>query len=101
MITLATKITLLRILLVPIVVILLYFPCKITCFLAALAFIAAALTDWFDGDIARSRHLVTNMGKFLDPLADKVLICSVLIMLVNLGWAPAWISLNAKMNLRQ
>ena len=49
MITLATKITLLRILLVPIVVILLYFPCKITCFLAALAFIAAALTDWFDG----------------------------------------------------
>ena len=93
MITLATKITLLRILLVPIVVILLYFPCKITCFLAALAFIAAALTDWFDGHIARSRHLVTNMGKFLDPLADKVLICSVLIMLVNLGWAPAWVVL--------
>ena len=93
MITLATKITLLRILLVPIVVILLYFPCRITCVLAALAFIAAALTDWFDGHIARSRHIVTNMGKFLDPLADKVLICSVLIMLVKLGWAPAWVVL--------
>ncbi|MBQ1419852.1 MAG: CDP-diacylglycerol--glycerol-3-phosphate 3-phosphatidyltransferase, partial [Desulfovibrio sp.] len=90
-ITLATKITLMRVILVPVVVALLYFEGVITCRLAALAFILASITDWLDGYIARSCHMVSNMGKFLDPLADKVLICSVLIMLVMLGWAPAWV----------
>lgn len=91
MITLATKITLLRILLVPVVVVLLYFEGPVTCVLATLAFILAALTDWFDGYVARHMHMVTNMGKFLDPLADKVLICGVLITFVMYGWAPAWV----------
>lgn len=91
MLTLATKITLLRILLVPVVVLLLYFESPVNCVLATLAFIVAALTDWFDGYVARHMHMVTNMGKFLDPLADKVLICGVLITFVMYGWAPAWV----------
>ena len=91
MLTLATKITLLRILLVPLVVVLLYFESRTNCILAAIAFAAAGITDWMDGYVARHHHMVTNMGKFLDPLADKLLICAVLIMLVDLGWAPAWV----------
>lgn len=91
MLNLANKISLLRILMAPLVVILLYFPGRITCVLAALVFIFAAITDWVDGYIARRSNMVTSMGKFLDPLADKLLICSVLIMFVDLSWAPAWV----------
>lgn len=88
---LANKITLLRILMVPLIIVLLYFEGQVFCFLAACAFGFASLTDWVDGYIARRRNMVTSMGKFLDPLADKVLICSVLIMFVHLHWAPAWV----------
>ena len=91
MLNLANKITLLRILMTPLVVALLYFEGPISCFLATLAFTFASITDWVDGYVARRSNMVTRMGKFLDPLADKVLICSVLIMFVKLGWAPAWI----------
>lgn len=75
----------------PIVIVLLYCHGPVTCVLAALAFVVAAFTDWYDGYVARRENMVTNMGKFLDPLADKVLICAVLIMFTALGWAPAWI----------
>lgn len=91
MLNLANKITLLRILLAPLVVLLLYFEGPVTCVLAALAFVFASITDWADGYIARRSNMVTSMGKFLDPLADKVLICSVLIMFVKLAWVPAWV----------
>ncbi len=91
MLNLANKITLLRILMTPLVVLLLYFQGPVLCILAVLAFIFAALTDWMDGYIARRENMVTSMGKFLDPLADKVLICSVLIMFVELNWASAWV----------
>ena len=91
MLNLANKITLLRMLMTPLVVLLLYFEGPVTCVLATLAFIFASITDWADGYIARRSNMVTSMGKFLDPLADKVLICSVLIMFVKLGWAPAWV----------
>lgn len=91
MLNLANKITLLRILLTPLVILLLYFPAPVTCIIAVLLFILASVTDWIDGYIARRENMVTSMGKFLDPLADKVLICSVLIMFVQLGWAQAWV----------
>ncbi len=91
MLNLANKITLLRILMVPLVVFFLYLQGPVFCTLAAVAFVFAAITDWLDGYIARRFNLVSSMGKFLDPLADKVLICSVLIMFVHLGWAPAWV----------
>ena len=64
-----------------------------TCLLATIFFIVAILTDLADGFWARKYNQVTNFGKFLDPLADKVLIASVMIMLTALNWIPAWIAI--------
>lgn len=95
---LPNTLTLTRILAAPIIVLLLYcelwFNWHIASIMAAVVFMLASLTDMFDGMIARQQNLITNLGKFLDPLADKLLICSVLIMLVRMGpeWkVPAWV----------
>ena len=59
--------------------------------LAAVVFIIAAITDSLDGYIARKHHLITTLGKFIDPLADKVLVIAAMLALIELGRVPAWI----------
>ena len=93
MFNLPNCLTLTRIFAAPLVVVLLYHEGPLACFGAALLFTLASVTDLLDGHIARRDNLVTSFGKFLDPLADKVLICSVLIMLTYLNWIAAWIAI--------
>lgn len=89
---LANNITLFRILIVPIlIVVFLYSTSKNSCLIAAALFAIAAFTDWLDGYIARKQNLITSLGKFLDPLADKILVSVTLIMLLSLDRVPAWI----------
>lgn len=101
---LPNKLTIVRILLIPIFIILL--SCSInmgtviwlgttiqvTRIIAALIFAGACVTDFLDGQIARRQHLVTNFGKFADPLADKMIVMSAFIILVSFGFVPAWVA---------
>ncbi|EGK13722.1 CDP-diacylglycerol-glycerol-3-phosphate 3-phosphatidyltransferase [Desmospora sp. 8437] len=104
-VNLANKITLARIILVPVVMLFLLVKYDLGQFrigqgvitvseiIATLVFILAAVTDGLDGYIARKRKLVTNLGKFLDPLADKLLISAALISLVEMQRLDAWIAI--------
>lgn len=92
---LPNKLTMFRVILIPFFVFFLlvpYFP-QTGKYIAAFIFIIASLTDLLDGKIARKYNLVTNFGKFMDPLADKLLVCSALICLVSTGQLAAWIVL--------
>lgn len=88
---LPNAISILRILTAPVLILLLLTPDRKINLIAAIIFSVAALTDWLDGYLARKMSVETSFGKFLDPLADKLLIVTCLIMLIPLGRAPAWI----------
>lgn len=81
---LPNKISLARILMIPVFVLIFFLDFKYNYVVAAAIFAIAALTDFVDGKIARSRNLVTNLGKFLDPIADKVLVSTAFILLLTL-----------------
>lgn len=88
---LPNKLTMFRVILIPFFV--LFMLVDITSmdkWIALTIFIVASLTDLLDGKIARKYNLVTNFGKFMDPLADKLLVCSALICLVEMAKLPAW-----------
>lgn len=90
---LPNKLTLLRVVLIPVFVVLLLLEGgqNSTLRIAALiVFCIASFTDFLDGQIARRNNLVTNFGKFMDPLADKLLVCSALICMIELGQLPSW-----------
>ncbi len=91
---LANKLTLLRVLLIPVFVVVLltgWVPSPMNRFLAVIIFIIASITDCLDGQIARRFHMVTNFGKFMDPLADKLLVTAAMVCMVEMGDLPAWI----------
>ena len=88
---LPNKLTIFRIILVPIMVIITFFDIDIKWILVDAIFIIASLTDKVDGHIARSRNLVTTFGKFLDPIADKILVLAAMLILVEAAKLPAWI----------
>ena len=89
---LPNKLTMFRVILIPFfVVFLLVDITPVDNWIALAIFIVASLTDLLDGKIARKYNLVTNFGKFMDPLADKLLVCSALICLVELEKIPAWV----------
>jgi len=80
-----------RVALIPVFLALLAYENRRNSFLAALVFALAALSDWFDGWLARVSNKVTTLGKFLDPLADKIIVLSALVMLLRLGRVPVWV----------
>lgn len=95
---LANKLTIIRVFLVPLMVIIPYFNIQgnwlgipIDFWIINAIFIIASITDKLDGYIARSRNQVTTFGKFLDPLADKILVLAAMVMLVEYTKLPAWI----------
>ena len=95
---LANKLTIFRIILVPIMVLIAvigipgsFFNVDMTFWGINLIFIIASITDHLDGRIARSKNQITTFGKFLDPLADKILVVTAMILLVEQGFLPSWI----------
>ena len=87
------KLTLVRIALIPVFLVLLYLPFSGNRYAALGVFILASLTDALDGHLARSRDQITTFGKFMDPLADKLLVIAAMLFFVEQGQMPAWVLL--------
>ena len=83
----ANKLTMIRVVLIPVFIVLLYLGYTIP---ALAVFIVASVTDFVDGYVARKYHLITDFGKFMDPLADKLLVMSAMAWFVEVGWMPGW-----------
>ena len=83
----ANKLTMIRVVLIPVFIVLLYLGYTIP---ALAVFIVASVTDFVDGYVARKYNLVTDFGKFMDPLADKLLVMSAMAWFVEVGWMPGW-----------
>lgn len=90
---LPNRLSIVRVMLIPVCVGLMYVGTPVFQWLALAVFLIASFTDFLDGHIARSRNLVTDFGKFIDPVADKLLVLSVLIMLSAQGKIPAWMTI--------
>ena len=88
---LPNTITLLRISVVPFLFILLLSPGEFWSLILAILFVIASITDFFDGYIARKYQMITTMGKFLDPIADKIIVNTAMILMIPIGRIPAWI----------
>ncbi len=88
--TTANKLTILRVVLIPVFFLLMLLDFSGHMWLALLVFVAASVTDYLDGHIARKYHQVTTFGKFMDPLADKLLVMAALVIFVQWGQMPAW-----------
>ena len=91
---LPNKLTLLRVILIPVFLVVLlsgFFNTPLNRYIALVIFIAASITDALDGHIARKYNLITNFGKFMDPLADKLLVAAALISMVGMGDLPSWV----------
>lgn len=89
---LANKLTILRIILIPLFLLALYLlPDAYNELVAIVIFAVASTTDWLDGYIARTRNMITTFGKFMDPLADKLLVVTALIYFTEVGLLPAWV----------
>ena len=94
---LPNKLTMFRVILIPVFIIVLMagiFSEPLNRYIGVAVFCIASFTDYLDGNIARKYNLVTNFGKFMDPLADKLLVSSALICMIELGMLPAWIVIN-------
>ena len=87
----ANKLTMLRVLLIPVFLVCLYFGYPETNYIGLAIFIAASITDFIDGYIARHYHQITDFGKFMDPLADKLLVLAAMLWFVDLGQMPAMV----------
>ena len=88
--TTANKLTLCRVVMIPIFLVLLYVDFTGHLWAALAVFILASVTDFIDGYVARHYHQITDFGKFMDPLADKLLVMSAMAWFVEVGWMPAW-----------
>jgi len=90
-VNLPNAVTMLRICIIPVLFLLLFNPDRIWSLIIAVLFIMAALTDLLDGYLARRYHIVTNIGKFLDPIADKIIVNTAMVLMIPIGRIPAWI----------